>query len=254
VGKRLVLNDAGRALLPQALGVLEQARGIEQTFSARAANMPVRLRVAASTTIGTYALPEVLARLARSHPLVRVDLQIANTQEVGEAVLAMEVDMGLIEGSSHWQGLEVEPWLRDELVIVASPGPAGRAGAQQAAGRGSAAQGGMAAARGGLWHARDGRACAAAASAPVACGRHAGQLRGDCALCRAGAGHQPSVARAGAVTAAGSGAGDSAHHLAAHVAQLLVQRAGKRRSPALQAFVDACKAGEPSTAQAPNTL
>lgn len=34
----------------------------------------------------------------------------------------------------------------------------------------------------------------------------------------------------------------------------LVQRAGKRRSPALQAFVDACKAGEPSTAQAPNTL
>jgi DNA-binding transcriptional LysR family regulator len=121
VGKRLVLNDAGRALLPQALGVLEQARGIEQTFSARAANMPVRLRVAASTTIGTYALPEVLARLARSHPLVRVDLQIANTQEVGEAVLAMEVDMGLIEGSSHWQGLEVEPWLRDELVIVASP-------------------------------------------------------------------------------------------------------------------------------------
>ena len=69
VGKRLVLNDAGRALLPQALGVLEQARGIEQTFSARAANMPVRLRVAASTTIGTYALPEVLARLARSHPL-----------------------------------------------------------------------------------------------------------------------------------------------------------------------------------------
>jgi DNA-binding transcriptional LysR family regulator len=43
--------------------------------------MPVRLRVAASTTIGTYALPPVLARLARSHPLVRVDLQIANTQK-----------------------------------------------------------------------------------------------------------------------------------------------------------------------------
>ena len=121
VGKRLVLNDAGRALLPQALSVLEQARSIEQAFSARTANMPVRLRVAASTTIGTYALPEVLARLARTHPLVRVDLQIANTQEVGDAVLAMEVDMGLIEGSSHWQGLEVEPWLRDELVIVASP-------------------------------------------------------------------------------------------------------------------------------------
>ena len=121
VGRGLVLNDAGRALLPQALALLEQARAIEQAFGAQGAGLSVRLRVAASTTIGTYALPEVLARLARSHPLVRVDLQIANTQEVGEAVLAMEVDMGLIEGSSHWQGLEVEPWLRDELVIVASP-------------------------------------------------------------------------------------------------------------------------------------
>ena len=50
VGRRLALNDAGRALLPEALALLEQARGIEQAFSVRAASLPVRLRVAASTT------------------------------------------------------------------------------------------------------------------------------------------------------------------------------------------------------------
>lgn len=120
VGRRLALNDAGRALLPEALALLEQARGIEQAFSVRAASLPVRLRVAASTTIGTYALPAVLAHLARSHPQLSVDLQIANTREVGEAVESLDVDLGLIEGSSHWTGLEVEPWMRDELVIVAS--------------------------------------------------------------------------------------------------------------------------------------
>ena len=121
VGKRLALNDAGRAMLPQALALLEQARSMEQAFGARSEDLPVRLRVAASTTIGTYALPQVLAQLALSHPKVRVDLQIANTREVGEAVQALEVDMGLIEGTSHLPGLEVEPWLRDELVIVAAP-------------------------------------------------------------------------------------------------------------------------------------
>ena len=121
VGKRLALNDAGRAMLPQALALLEQARSLEQAFGAQAADLPVRLRVAASTTIGTYALPQVLAELARCQPQVRVDLQIANTNEVGEAVQALEVDLGLIEGTSHWGGLEVEPWLRDELVIVAAP-------------------------------------------------------------------------------------------------------------------------------------
>lgn len=125
VGRALVLNDAGRALLPQALGLLEQARTIEQAFAARPASghsrLPVRLRVAASTTIGTYVLPQLLARLARSHPEVRVDLQVANTREVAEAVQALDADLGLIEGISHGDGLQVRPWLRDELLLVAAP-------------------------------------------------------------------------------------------------------------------------------------
>ncbi len=244
VGKRLLLNDAGRALLPQALSVLEQARSIEQSFSARTANMPVRLRVAASTTIGTYALPEVLARLACTHPLVRVDLQIANTQEVGDAVLAMEVDMGLIEGSSHWQGLEVEPWLRDELVIVASPqDPL----TEQARSKPL----GVAALRKAAWLLREAgsgtREMVEHALLP-----HLHQLPAAATL-----GSSEAIARC-----VEQGLGISCLSRVLVQSQLqtqaleilpttlprmwrhfsLVQRAGKRRSPALQAFVDACKA------------
>ena len=116
-----MLNDAGRALLPQALALLEQARAIEQAFGAQGAGLPVRLRVAASTTIGSYVLPRVLAALARSHPQVSVDLHIGNTREVAEAVQVLQADLGLIEGASHWPGLETAPWLRDELVLVAAP-------------------------------------------------------------------------------------------------------------------------------------
>jgi len=61
VGRQLVLNDAGRALLPQALVLLEQARAIEQAFVVQGCGLPVRLRLAASTTIGSYVLPPVLA-------------------------------------------------------------------------------------------------------------------------------------------------------------------------------------------------
>jgi DNA-binding transcriptional LysR family regulator len=237
--------------------VLEQARGIEQTFSARAANMPVRLRVAASTTIGTYALPEVLARLARSHPLVRVDLQIANTQEVGEAVLAMEVDMGLIEGSSHWQGLEVEPWLRDELVIVASPqDPL----AEQARSKPL----GVAALRKPAWLLREAgsgtREMVEHALLP-----HLHQLPA--------APRWAAPRRLHAVSSRGWASAVCRACWCSHSCRRaleilpttlprmwrnfsLVQRAGKRRSPALQAFVDACKAGTSAARpqQAPNML
>jgi DNA-binding transcriptional LysR family regulator len=116
VGRNLVLNDAGRALLPQALSVLEQVRGMEQAFAGTGGGgLPVRLCVAASTTVGSYVLPPVLALLARSH---------ANTREVEHAVQALEVDVGLIEGSSHGVGLAVQPWIADELVVVAAPGDA----------------------------------------------------------------------------------------------------------------------------------
>lgn len=121
VGRHLVLNDAGRALLPQAQSLLEQARGIEQAFGPHGPGLPVRLRVAASTTVGSYVLPSVLAALARSHPHISVDVRIGNTREVAQAVEALQVDVGLIEGSSHWAGLAVQPWMQDELVIVAAP-------------------------------------------------------------------------------------------------------------------------------------
>lgn len=125
VGRNLVLNDAGRALLPQALSVLEQVRGMEHAFAGvRGGGLPVRLRVAASTTVGSYVLPPVLALLARSHPHISVDVRIANTREVEHAVQALEVDVGLIEGSSHGTGLAVQPWIADELVVVAAPGDA----------------------------------------------------------------------------------------------------------------------------------
>lgn len=124
VGRSLVLNDAGRAVWPQALSLLEQARGLEQAFGSMASGIPMQLRVAASTTVGSYVLPPVLAALARSHPHLSVDVRIGNTRKVAQSVEALEVDIGLIEGGSHWPGLDVEPWMKDALVIVASPNDA----------------------------------------------------------------------------------------------------------------------------------
>lgn len=124
VGRSLVLNDAGRALLPQALSLLEQARSLEQALGNGGAGLPVRLLVAASTTVGSYVLPPVLAALACSHPHISVDVRISNTRKVAQAVELLQADIGLIEGSSHWSGLQVQPWIKDELVIVAAPSDA----------------------------------------------------------------------------------------------------------------------------------
>lgn len=125
VGKRLLLNDNGRALLPRALALLDGASDIEQM--ARDGTAQVQsLRIGASTTIGNYVLPKLLAGFMRdSQPgeasAWRSKVVIANTAVVCNAVAAFELDVGLIEGPCHQPALAVSPWLQDELVVVASP-------------------------------------------------------------------------------------------------------------------------------------
>ncbi|HVW69893.1 MAG TPA: LysR family transcriptional regulator [Steroidobacteraceae bacterium] len=124
IGKRLQLNDNGRALLPQALDLLDGAGWIERWALDREAHIG-RLRIGASTTVGNYLLPGVLAGFRASLPAAaqqrwQVQVAIANTAEIAARVAAFELDLGLIEGPCHEPDLTVQQWLEDELVVVAA--------------------------------------------------------------------------------------------------------------------------------------
>ena len=120
VGKRLLLNDSGRALLPNALAVLDGAQRIESNFSGGAHGV-VDLKLFASTTVGNYVLPRVLASYRQSHPDARLELRIGNTLDVVTAVSDFATDLGFIEGPCHTPDIGVVPWFEDQLVIVAAP-------------------------------------------------------------------------------------------------------------------------------------
>jgi len=117
VGRRLTLNAQGRALLPRAVGLLEQAAEIGRLFGAADQGA---LRVAASFTVGEYLLPPLIAGWKRAHPGIRLRLDIANTRAVLDAVAALEVDVGFIEGARTHPDLDVAHWREDELVVVAA--------------------------------------------------------------------------------------------------------------------------------------
>ena len=123
VGTRLVLNDTGRGLLPQARAVLDGAAGIEREFGLETddARAPALLRIGASTTIGNYLLPTLIAGWQRARPDAHVDVEIANTGAIAAAVARMEVDIGLIEGPSREPEVVAQPWREEELVIVCAP-------------------------------------------------------------------------------------------------------------------------------------
>ncbi|HEX4508879.1 MAG TPA: LysR substrate-binding domain-containing protein, partial [Burkholderiaceae bacterium] len=119
VGRRLVLNENGRALLVHAVGIVEQAHAAQTLFA-----MPhaAPLRIAASFTIGEYLLPRLVSDWRATHPEAHVRLDIANTSDVLDAVGAFDVDLGFIEGARTHPGFVVQRWRDDELTVVAAPG------------------------------------------------------------------------------------------------------------------------------------
>ena len=110
VGKRLVVNEHGRLLYPRALEIEQLFRGDNGA-----------IRVYASSTIGNYILPEIIARYRRDLPDLPLELSVGNSQDVINAVADLRVDIGLIEGPCHAADIIAEPWLEDELVVFAAP-------------------------------------------------------------------------------------------------------------------------------------
>lgn len=124
VGKRLMLNASGRALLPRARGLLAQARETERLFRQGGG----RLKVGASTTIGNYLLPRLLGAAGAELPCERIE--IANTDAIAERLLDFALDLALVEGQPRHPELQLTPWRQDEMVIVAAPALAERPLAQ----------------------------------------------------------------------------------------------------------------------------
>ncbi|MGL4996981.1 MAG: LysR family transcriptional regulator [Deefgea sp.] len=116
IGRRVVLNEHGRYLLPRAEELLGQAQELENNYGDGA---PSRLHIAASLTIGNFVLPSLLGQLMQSRPEDRYDVAIGNSQHVVERLLDSRADIGLIEAPITHRHLVSERWLSDEMTIFA---------------------------------------------------------------------------------------------------------------------------------------
>lgn len=118
IGRRLVLNENGRTLLPRAAAMLDDATELQHLLSGEQA---APLRVAASFTIGEYLLPERVAQWKATHPDSHLRMRVSNTDDVIDAVARFEADIGFVEGARTHPDLLLRPWLSDELAVFAAP-------------------------------------------------------------------------------------------------------------------------------------
>ena len=112
---------AGEVLGERARRIFAEERAAEQDLGELLGLHRGRLAVGASTTIGSYLVPQVLGDFVDRHPDIAIDLQIGNTRAVQNDVLDGRLDVGLTEGFADAEGLDAEVFLHDEMVLIAGP-------------------------------------------------------------------------------------------------------------------------------------
>jgi DNA-binding transcriptional LysR family regulator len=80
-----------------------------------------RLALGASTTIGAYRLPRLLAHFAERFPHIRLFLDIGTTKDIVARLLSSPLDLALVEAPVSDDRLTSAPLWEDRLVVIAPP-------------------------------------------------------------------------------------------------------------------------------------
>ena len=130
LGLTLVLRSAtGSSLTTEGQVVVDWARKVLDAYdhllgAAGSLRNGVNgdLRVAASMTIAEHLMPRWIFETRRAHPRLHVGLEVANSAQVQERVLAGSSDIGFVEGPHLDPQLQSKVVATDRLVVVVAPG------------------------------------------------------------------------------------------------------------------------------------
>ncbi len=119
IANRLVLNPTGRQLEVRARVLLEEARQLQAELLS--ASPSGDLNISASFTIANHLMVDYLATWLSRYPMAKVDITPGNTPDVVTKILNRESELGLIENETNAKGVDLIPWVEDELFAFCAP-------------------------------------------------------------------------------------------------------------------------------------
>lgn len=118
--KHVQMTEAGNILYTRAKQMLALYEEAKQEINELHNVVTGTLRIGASFTIGEYLLPKILAGYANENPHVEVHTFISNTEEVLQSLRSNQIDIGLVEGQVVYTDVDTQPFMEDEMKLIAS--------------------------------------------------------------------------------------------------------------------------------------
>lgn len=119
--KKVVLTEAGRLLYPIAMQMVRQYNKIRAGIDGLRELKAGHLMLGATPVAGEWLLPMVIGGFREQYPAVTVNLEIGPGVRVSQWLKDRDVNMGILGVPVKAEGIECQPWIRDDMVIITPP-------------------------------------------------------------------------------------------------------------------------------------
>lgn len=118
--RRVVLTDAGRALLPRAVSILAELQDIKHSMNQEADSSRGRLSVGFIPTIAPFVLPRVIKRFNQEFPEARLSVHEDLTEALVHDIVDGKLDVGITSTPIHNRLIRTEELLSEPLLVASS--------------------------------------------------------------------------------------------------------------------------------------
>lgn len=119
IGRQIQLTEAGRALLPRALKIINEVEDSRRVIANLSHKVEGKLSIGTSHHIGLHRLPPVLREYIQRYPDVELDLHFMDSEEACRAVERGELELGIVTlPLNPDEHLKLIPLWEDTLQLV----------------------------------------------------------------------------------------------------------------------------------------
>jgi DNA-binding transcriptional LysR family regulator len=119
--RNFALTAEGTAFLEASREILEVYNNLDHRLHELRDVIAGELRIAAIYSIGLHELPPHLKTFREKFPDVELHVEYRRSQQVYTQVLAGDVDIGLVAFPTKRNGLQIEIFSEDKLVLICHP-------------------------------------------------------------------------------------------------------------------------------------
>ncbi len=116
LSQKLYLTREGELMLSFSRHILDSYEKMEEAIHHAAEK--TSLRIGCSVSVGICLINDILDEAKEKMPDCDINVMVANSSDVEQAILNNEVDLGIVEGILKSRELDITPVCEDELVIV----------------------------------------------------------------------------------------------------------------------------------------